>query len=77
MTNWDALQSFVGHAALEAAGDERDGEEDREIDERDHRIDLERPIGVGADQRRIVDESGTAMTDTSEVFFSWVIAWLT
>src|ERR1700730_15393707 len=46
----------VGQAALEPASNEGRRKQDREVDQRHDRIDLERPIGVGVDQGCVVDE---------------------
>src|SRR6266567_2188371 len=51
---WSRL--VVGQAALEPPRDKRGREQDRKVDQGHDRIHLERPIGLGVDQRRVVDE---------------------
>jgi hypothetical protein len=46
----------IGHAALKPPRNERGWKQDRKVNQRHDGIHLERPIGVGVDQRRVIDE---------------------
>src|ERR1700726_4638384 len=46
----------IGHAALKPPRNERGRKQDRKVDQGHDGIHFQRPIGVGVDQRRIIDE---------------------
>ena len=51
------------------------GNQDRGIGDRDRGVGLQRPVAVMGGDLALIDQIGTASTETSEVFLNWMIDW--
>ncbi|WP_316189187.1 Na+-dependent transporter [Bradyrhizobium sp. SZCCHNS1054] len=67
----------AGAPALEPPAEPGRGKQDREIDHGHDGVDFERPVGVGIDQGRVVDEIRHGDHRHQRGVLSWVTDWLT